>query len=180
MSGVASSDRGPWLDPERLELIRASVPLLYVEAIPVRLADDGAITHVGLLLGAPRSDRIERALVSGRVLYLETIRQALQRNLDKDLGPMALPQLPTTLVPFTVRQYFPHTLDGEGGQVSYDPRQHAVSLVYVVPIAGDVQVDGDCLGFDWYPIADASSASLATELASGHAEIIAQLAASCR
>ncbi|OKL54369.1 hypothetical protein BSZ39_04555 [Bowdeniella nasicola] len=180
MADLASSDHGPWLPPDRLELIRASVPLVYVEAIPVRTDDDGTITHVGLLLGAPRSERIERAIVSGRVMYLEPLREALKRNIEKDLGPLALPRIPYSPVPFTVRQYVPHTLDSSDPSLSYDPRQHAVALVYVVPIAGDVQIEGDCLGFDWFDIDDVRSPALADELASGHGEILAQLAATCR
>ena len=93
---------------------------------------------------------------------------------------MALPRLPHNPVPFTVRQYLPYSLDDGDPTVSTDPRQHAVALVYVVPIQGDVRVDGDCLGFDWFTLDDAQSPDLARELTSGHAQIINQLVATCR
>ena len=35
-----------------------------------------------------------RTFVSGRVMYRETVRAALLRHLEKDLGPLAFPQLP--------------------------------------------------------------------------------------
>ena len=45
----------------------------------------------------------------------------------------AAPQLPSSPAPFTVAEYFPTP-----GITSYhDPRQHAVSLVFVVPVEGD-------------------------------------------
>jgi hypothetical protein len=39
--------------------------------------------------------------VSGRVRYGETVRDALFRHLENDLGPMAFPLLPPQPVPFT-------------------------------------------------------------------------------
>ena len=65
-------------------------------------------------------------------MYGERVRDALLRHLEKDLGSMALPQVPTSPQPFTIVEYFPD----ETVSV-FDPRQHAVSLAYVVPIDGD-------------------------------------------
>ena len=110
-----------------------SLPILYVDAVPVRVDDRGAVIAVGLLLRAARTAAISRELVSGRVLYHERVRDALLRHLEKDLGPMALPQIPASPQPFTVAEYFPTP----GVTPFHDPRQHAVSLAFVVPVAGD-------------------------------------------
>ena len=83
-----------WLSPEDLELVRAHVPLVYVDAVPVRVDGRGVVTEIGLLLRVAADGSISRMVVSGRVLFGERIRDALLRHLEKDLGPLALPELP--------------------------------------------------------------------------------------
>ena len=39
-----------WLDPQTLNDVRGQVPLVYVDAVPVRVNDMGEVTHVGMLL----------------------------------------------------------------------------------------------------------------------------------
>jgi len=96
VSEIDTETDSQWLDDNDLETVRARVPMVYVEAVPVRLDELGRVTHVGLLLRAMPDGTISRALVSGRVLWGETIREALMRNLDKDLGPQAFPRLPAS------------------------------------------------------------------------------------
>src|SRR5699024_11693377 len=93
---------------------------------------------------------IQRALVSWRVMYHERLRDAIARHIDKDLGSMALPRIPTSLVPFTVAEYFPTP----GITPYHDPRQHAVSLAYIVPVDGDCQPSHDALEVAWHCPAD--------------------------
>src|SRR3978361_1302238 len=130
MSSVGTPDPnagGP--SEEELAETRGRLPLLYVEAVPVRVDGLGQVTEVGILLRANSDGDITRTLVSGRVLYGESLREALFRHLEKDLGPMAFPLLPASPVPFSVAEYFPFP----GAQFT-DDRQHAVSLAYVVPV----------------------------------------------
>ena len=135
-----------WLDNEMLENIRANVPLVYVDAVPVRVDDLGVVTHIGLLLRIAADGSISRMVVSGRVLYGERVRDALLRHLEKDLGPVALPRIPPEVAPFTVVEYFPDP-DVSG---FHDPRHHAVSLAFVVPVAGDCQPTQEALDLGWY------------------------------
>src|SRR6195952_1022000 len=108
MSSVRTPDPNPgWLGEEELASIRQRLPLLYVEAVPVRVDGMGRVTEVGLLMRMGASGTIARTIVSGRVLFGETLRDALFRHLEKDLGPMAFPQLPPSPVPFQVAEYFP-------------------------------------------------------------------------
>src|SRR5437868_9080850 len=72
-----------WLSPEELELMRGQMPILYVDAVPVRVDVTGAVTHVGLLLRISADGTVSRALVSGRVLRYERVRDALLRHLEK-------------------------------------------------------------------------------------------------
>ena len=82
--------RSAWLSESDLELAREQVPMVYVDAVPVRTDERGQVTTVGLLLRGLPDGSISRAVVSGRVLYGERVRDALLQHLEKDLGPMAL------------------------------------------------------------------------------------------
>ncbi|MDP9805711.1 ADP-ribose pyrophosphatase YjhB (NUDIX family) [Trueperella bonasi] len=172
MSDVASEDMGPWLSPEELAFVRRKVPILYVDAVPVQLNDDGSLNSVGLLLTV-EDGGLTRSLVSGRVLYHESIRDALVRHLDKDLGQMALPQLPANIVPFVVAEYFP--TPGEGW---HDPRQHAVSMAYIIPVMGDCKPSSDSLEVNWFTPGELMTPELQAEILPKHLGIVKQALAS--
>ncbi|MFC5281125.1 DUF4916 domain-containing protein [Arcanobacterium canis] len=155
-----------WLSPEELEFVRHKVPMLYVNVVPVRLGETGQVEAVGLLLQGS-DDSISRSIVSGRVLFHETVRAAVVRHLEKDLGLMALPRIPASMVPFTIGEYFP--TPGEG---FFDSRQHAVALCYVVPISGDCSPQNDALGFTWFDPGDLYTRELCAEMTPGHADIV--------
>jgi ADP-ribose pyrophosphatase YjhB (NUDIX family) len=157
-----------WLDNEQLSDIRANVPLVYVDAVPVRVDERGIVSHVGLLLRQAADGTISRMVVSGRVLYGERIRDALVRHLEKDLGPVALPRIPPEVAPFTVVEYFPDP-DISG---FHDPRHHAVSLAFVVPVSGDCQPTQEALDLDWYTPAEVTSNQVRAEMTGGHERLI--------
>ena len=175
MATTGTPDPHPgWLGDDELALIRRRLPLLYVEAVPVRVDGMGRVTDVGLLLRVGTSGAIARTIVSGRVLYGETLRDALSRHLEKDLGPMAFPQLPASPVPFSVAEYFPPpTLS----QYS-DERQHAVALAYVVPVTGTCDPRQDALELTWMTPEEAASASVAAEMEGGRGALVRSALAS--
>ncbi len=160
-----------WLSEEELAATRGRVPILYVEALPVRADPDGQIVEVGLLLrGSPTTGRITRSLVSGRVLHGERVRDALMRHLEKDLGPTAFPLLPTRVVPDAVAEYFPWPT----GRL-HDPRQHAVALAFVVPVSGECQPRQDALELTWVTPAEAVTDAIADDLDGGRGALLRQL-----
>lgn len=167
MSGLASGDQGPWLTPHVLDEVRRRVPMVYVEVIPLRLGPDGDLEAVGMLLRATAENGLQRSFVSGRVLFHESLRQALTRHIEKDLGTMAFPRLPANLTPLTVAQYFPTP-----GSSFYDPRQHAVSLVYAVPLVGAPTPSEDALDFSWFTPEQAHDPALLGEMVDGHAQLL--------
>ncbi len=168
MSSTRTPDPNPgWLSEEELAEIRSRLPLLYVEAVPVRLDGMGQVTEVGLLLRVSQEGGIARALVSGRVMFGETVRDALFRHLEKDLGPMAFPQLPSAVQPAHVAEYFPFP----GAKYS-DPRQHAVSLVYVVPVTGTCEPRQDALDMAWMTPDEATSENILLELEGGRGALL--------
>ena len=87
-----------WLTAAELAAARSHLPLLYVDAVPVRVDESGDVVAVGLLLRVNGAGAMTRALVSGRVLYHERVRDALLRHIEKDLGPVALPQIPASQI----------------------------------------------------------------------------------
>lgn len=167
MSEIDSDAIGPsWLSPDDLRFVREKVPMVYVDIVPVRLDEKGELEAVGMLLCVD-DDGINRAFPSGRILIYETIRDALTRHIDKDLGPMALPRIPAVLTPFTVGEYFP--MPGEGW---HDPRQHAVSLAYIVAMQGDCNPGDDSLEFSWFTPGEARTRELQAELTPAHASLL--------
>lgn len=157
-----------WLSEDDLSHVRDRVPQVYVQAVPVRQDHLGRVTHVGLLLRAMPDGSISRAIVSGRVHHNELVREALWRHLCKDLGPEADPQLPAELAPFTVAEYFPDP----GRTGFHDPRQHAVAMVYLVPVTGDCAPSADALDFSWIRVGELGGDLITAEMASGHERLI--------
>jgi ADP-ribose pyrophosphatase YjhB (NUDIX family) len=169
MSTVGTPDPSSgWLSDDELASIRMRLPLLYVEAVPVRIDGLGQVVELGVLLRASATGEMTRTLVSGRVMYGETLREALFRHLEKDLGPMAFPQLPPSPVPFSVAEYFPLP----GISAFTDERQHAVSLAYLVPVTGTCEPRQDALEVTWLTPEEAASEELAREMEGGRGVLL--------
>lgn len=156
-----------WLEENELHEVRSRMPMVYVEAVPVRVNHLGQVERVGLLLSAHPDGRLVRCIVGGRVLFGERVRDALWRHLSKDLGPECDPQIPADPSPFTVVEYFP---DDRSGFV--DPRQHAVSLVFLIPISGEVDPNATSLAFSWLSVEEACSFTTASEMSGGQDRIV--------
>ena len=168
MSSVGTPDpNSGWLSDEELAETRRRLPLLYVEAVPVRVDGVGQVTQVGILLRANSAGAITRTLVSGRVMYGEGLREALFRHLEKDLGPIAFPLLPASPIPFSVAEYFPFP----GSQFT-DDRQHAVSLAYVVPVTGTCDPRQDALELTWMTPQEAASDVVSAEMEGGRGALV--------
>jgi ADP-ribose pyrophosphatase YjhB (NUDIX family) len=171
MPSVRTPDPNPgWLSEFALDETRSRVPILYVEAVPVRVDTIGNVEHVGLLLRGSASGELTRTLVSGRVFHGESVREALVRNLEKDLGPTAFPRLPAATVPFTVAEYLPFP----GVTPLHDPRQHAVALVYVVPVTGECNPRQDALELTWLTPEEALAPGVLDDLEGGRGALLRQ------
>ncbi|MFG6444252.1 NUDIX hydrolase family protein [Microbacterium sp. P06] len=157
-----------WLSDIELTEARRRLPMIYVEALPVRTDGMGAVVQVGILLRATPIGEMTRTLVSGRIRYGETVRDALFRHLENDLGPMAFPLLPPSPTPFTVAEYFPMP----GLSAFHDDRQHAVSLAFVVPVTGTCEPRQDALEVTWLSPEEAASDALAAEMEGGRGTLI--------
>jgi ADP-ribose pyrophosphatase YjhB (NUDIX family) len=167
-AGPPSGMNPGWLSDVELAEARRRLPLLYVEAVPVRVDGLGRVIEVGVLLRAKPTGEMTRTLVSGRVMFGETLRDALFRHLEKDLGPMAFPQLPASPVPFSVAEYFPLP----GLTVFTDERQHAVSLAYVVPVTGTCDPRQDALELTWMTPDEAATPEMSAEMEGGRGALL--------
>ena len=128
------------------------------------------VAQIGSLLRVTDDGGIERTLIAGRVLYHESLREAVARNVAKDLGDIALPQLPISLQPFTVAEFFPTP----GLSDYYDPRQHAIALCYVVPIAGDCKPQDETLDVEWVDPSGDMLDTFVGQMANGYGTIVRQ------
>jgi ADP-ribose pyrophosphatase YjhB (NUDIX family) len=170
MTELTTATDAGWLAPEEMDAARERLPIVYVDVVPVRVDAHGTVTAVGLLLRAGSDGQIKRALVSGRVLFHERLRAALLRHMEKDLGPLALPRIPPAPQPFTVAEYFPTP----GVTPFHDPRQHAVSLAYVVPVEGDCAPQQDALELTWFTPLEARDPAVLAEFENGQSTLLLQ------
>lgn len=161
-------NKSQWLSPNEMDEARSRLPILYVNVVPVRIDANGKISHVGLLLTVSPNGNITRSIIAGRVLYGEQIRDAINRHILKDLGPVAFPRIPLSLQPFDVIEYFPDP-SVTGFQ---DPRQHAVALSYVVPVTGDCQPSQEALDLVWLDVNEASSEQVRSEMYGGQDRVV--------
>ena len=159
-----------WLPSDEINRMRREIPIPYVVVVPVRTDDLGRVAQIGSLLRVTDDGGIERTLIAGRVLYHESLREAVARNVAKDLGDIALPQLPISLQPFTVAEFFPTP----GLSDYYDPRQHAIALCYVVPIAGDCKPQDETLDVEWVDPSGDMLDTCVGQMANGYGTIVRQ------
>ncbi|KAA8819255.1 NUDIX hydrolase family protein [Bifidobacterium vespertilionis] len=159
-----------WLGPADIDRARRQLPIPYVEIVPVRVDDLGRVSRVGSLLRVGDDGDIERTLITGRVLFHESLREAIARNIAKDLGDIALPVLPSSLQPFTVAEFFPTP----GVSEFYDPRQHAIALCYVVAIAGDCKPQDETLDVEWVDPRSDDLERFVAQMPNGHGRLVRQ------
>ena len=129
-----------WLPSDEINRMRHEIPIPYVVVVPVRTDDLGRVAQIGSLL---------------RVT---------------DDGGIALPQLPISLQPFTVAEFFPTP----GLSDYYDPRQHAIALCYVVPIAGDCKPQVETLDVEWVDPSGDMLDTFVGQMANGYGTIVRQ------
>lgn len=168
-SGSGGNPPG-WLPSSEIDRVRGKMPITYVEILPVRTDDLGRISQIGSLLRASDDGSVERTLITGRVLFHESLREAIARNIAKDLGDIALPVLPMSLTPFTVAEFFPTP----GMSEFYDPRQHAIALCYVIPIAGDCKPQDETFDVEWIAPDDEKLNTFIEQMVNGHGKIVRQ------
>lgn len=152
-----------WFDDAEYARLRRRMPIPYVNAIPVRVGETGNVERIGLLLRSLEDGTLGREVVGGRIRFHETIRTALMRHAENDLGPMALPVIPPSISPFHIAEYFPT----EGSGLLHDPRQHAISMCFVLEVRGECTPRADALSLDWLTPEETLRPDITSELCHG-------------
>ncbi|MFC0265284.1 DUF4916 domain-containing protein [Alloscardovia macacae] len=160
-----------WLDRQTIDDLRSKMPIPYIVVLPVHTDEYGRISHVGTLLTASDEDgTVSRTLIAGRVVVHETIREAIVRNIARDLGDVTLPHLPASLQPFTVAEFFPTP----GVSPYFDARQHAIALCYMVDMVGECQPKDETLDVEWVRPEVALAPEFLAQLPNGFDRILVQ------
>lgn len=157
-----------WFDDAEFSQLRRRIPIPYVNAIPVRVGESGNVERIGLLLRSLDDGTLGREVVGGRIRFHESIRAALMRHAENDLGPMALPVIPPAIAPFHIAEYFPT----EGSSLLYDPRQHAISMCFILEVRGECTPRADALSLDWLTPEETQREDIVSELCHGQEHIL--------
>lgn len=133
-----------WLDAER------NLPILCVDALPVKMNGKGRNIQVGLILRETPHQGIRWCLLGGRVLRGESLREALYRQWNSALGgSLSLGNLWQEAP--KVIEYHPDSLPGR----PHDPRKHAVSITYAISTEGVGLTTGpEAIDFRWFDLVD--------------------------
>jgi len=157
-----------WFDDAEYAQLRRRMPIPYVNAIPVRVGETGNVERIGLLLRSLEDGTLGREVVGGRIRFHETIRTALVRHAENDLGPMALPVIPPAIAPFHIAEYFPT----EGSALLHDPRQHAIAMCFIRGARGESPRGADALSLDWLTPEETLRPDIVGELCYGQDHIL--------
>jgi ADP-ribose pyrophosphatase YjhB (NUDIX family) len=140
----------PRLPDDLWTTVQASVPILCVDVVPVR--GTGTRLQVGLIRRAfADTGTGVWCHVGGRVQHGETTDEAVARHLRETFVAVES-DLETDPQPHHVVQWFPSTLRS-GPTYGDDPRKHAVSLCWALPLGDDLAVRDGGEGSDlaWFP-----------------------------
>jgi len=137
-----------WFSSEDWKWIQRRFPVVCVDVLPIRFSGRArnSVEAVGLILRETPHQGRRWCLVGGRLLYGESLSNAVRRQIRETLGPRAHPVLKRGQQPLYVAQYSP------SGKKPFalDPRQHAVGLTYVVEIKGVPQASGEAIRYEWF------------------------------
>jgi ADP-ribose pyrophosphatase YjhB (NUDIX family) len=118
-----------------------------VDVLPVSLLADGrTIARIGLIHRETPHQGRRWCMVGGRLWRNESLVEAATRQIRETLGLAVQFAIAADRQPDHVVQYF--TFDRSVGLL--DPRQHAVTMVFVVPITGEVVPGGEAMAFQWF------------------------------
>jgi ADP-ribose pyrophosphatase YjhB (NUDIX family) len=106
----------------------------------------GAMEKIGLIFRATPHQGERWCLVGGRLWRNETMAEAIARQLRETLGPGIAFSLDSDPQPQYVAQYFP-AVRSVG---TLDPRQHALTPTFVIPVTGDPVATGEAIDFRWF------------------------------
>ena len=145
-----------YLSEAELTAARNLVPIVCVDVVPWRRRANGSLQAGLILRDMPGRAQPVWCHLGGRVRRGETLRGALVRHVTSTLVDVPL-HLPADPQPAGAVQWFSTTDPVEEGlQHGYDPRQHAVALVFDLHLDVDPRVvaGGEARDFRWWSPAE--------------------------
>ncbi len=135
-----------WLEAADWKRAQDTMPIACVDVVPVMVDSSGKVERVGLISRDTPHQGRRWCVVGGRLWRNESIAEAITRQLRETLGARIAFTLEADPQPAYVCQYFT-TARGIG---SVDPRQHALTLNFVVPLTGEPRAGGEAEEFCWF------------------------------
>ena len=136
-----------WLSDDDWERTQQTMPIACVDVLPVRMMESD-IRAVGLIYRDTPLHGNRWCVVGGRLWRDEPLGDAVTRQLRETLGEKIHFEIAAEPQPDFVVTYFtqPRSIG------LHDPRQHALTLNFVVPIEGTTEVGGEAIDFRWFDL----------------------------
>jgi ADP-ribose pyrophosphatase YjhB (NUDIX family) len=134
-----------WLIDEHWKKIQRRVPVTCVDVLPITESVSGGI-ELGLIYRDTPHQGRRWCLIGGRLFRNEPFRRAVLRQVHDALGSGVRCVVNKAIQPLFVAEYFSQRLKGS----LFDPRQHAVGLIFTVNIRGIISTSGETLDFRWF------------------------------
>lgn len=140
-------DKFIYLSEDIYRTITDNIPVICVDIIPIIQIDK--IWCIGIIRRSTGSESGKYAILGGRIALNETIPEAINRHLLKDLGIHKFTFYKTTneQSPFYVQQYFLGIKSER--PYGFDPTKHAIALTYLVTIKGRPIPKDEASEFKW-------------------------------
>ena len=142
---MESNEGRQWLSEEDWCAVQQRVPIVCIDVLPIREGMEG--THeVGLIFRETPHQGKRWCFIGGRLLLNELFRAAIIRQVSEALGSEVRTVVEEPLQPLFVSQYLPQQRQG----CPFDPRQHAIGLIFPARLRGKIQPRGEALDFQWF------------------------------
>lgn len=143
----AVTDKNGWLPNRKWKTIQSSVPVTCVDVLLVKRDRTGSRQWGLIYRETPHQGR-RWCLIGGRLLLNEAFRAAIIRQVRETLDIDVRRSLSSDVQPIFTAEYFSRHFRG----AMFDPRQHAIGLVFVVEVRKDFKPrpKGEALKFEWF------------------------------
>lgn len=140
-----------WIEESEWNRIQQLVPIVCLDVLTVKVTKTGDVTHAGLIMRETPNEGGKWCTVGGRLLFGETVIEAVCRQLLGALGHGIDIHLLHDDAPMYTAQFYPglHPAEGFDGA---DPRKHAVRLTYCAMIDGTIRPRNEAIDFRWFPL----------------------------
>lgn len=135
-----------YVSDELYAQITASFPVVCIDVIPVDITKQ----KIGVITRATGNEANKLALIGGRIRKDESIKNAILRHLETDLGVTEFSFYITNneSTPFTVQQYS-HSNSPIDRYGCYDPTKHSIGLTYLIEINQQPKPKKEACGYHW-------------------------------